>query len=557
MKKNNKKSRIVSPALKSFAKGLNPQHTKSAKNCVIYTRVSSKEQAEHNSSLSTQKRYCEEFCEKHGYTIKAYFGGTYESAKGDERKEFQKMLSFVRKNRVIDTILVYSYDRFSRSGSNAAFLSQELQKSGVKVVAVSQPVDTGSPSGRFHRDMLYLVGQLDNEMRKDKVVNGMIENLKQGYWVAPPPFGYTNTNKKEKAKNHIYIINEQGELLKEAFRLKAETNLTNKDIVVKLKKKGCTINYKSFVRIISNPFYCGYITHALIPGEIIPGHHPALVSETLFADANRVIKTEPRAGIPKTQKIEALPLKIFAKSERKNANTVPDGSATADGVLSPFTGYIKKGIFYYKSRHKGTAVNVNAHHLNTLFAQHMSKFEYQKKHAPALKERVSVILKERLKNYLKEQTQWKKQLTEINTKIENLEERFVSAEIPKELYDKFNKKYQDEKGQIEQKLSNQQFESSNLEKIIEKGLKISENLSQLWLSGDFDAKQKLQRLVFPDGIVYNKKNDSVRTIRVNTLFEPIPHLISDLEGNEKSHLVKDGLKSDLVARTRIELVIHP
>ena len=538
MKMNNKKAGMVNPALKSFAKGLNPQHTRSAKNCVIYTRVSSKEQAEHNSSLFSQKRYCEEFCEKHAYTVKAYFGGTYESAKGDEKSEFQKMLSFVRKNKTIDTILVYSYDRFSRGGSNAAFLSQELQKSGVKVTSVSQPVDTSSPSGRLHRDMLYLFGQFDNEMRKDKVVNGMIENLKQGFWVAPPPFGYTNTNKKEKAKNHIYIINEQGELLKEAFRLKAVTNLTNKDIVAKLRKKGSTINYKSFVRIISNPFYCGYITHALIPGEIIPGHHPALVSETLFADANRIIATEPRAGIPKTQKIEALPLKIFAKTERKNANAVMDGSATADGMLSPFTGYIKKGIFYYKSRHKGIAVNVNAHHLNTRFAEHMSKFEYQKRHTPALQEKVGVILKERLKNYVKEQTQWKKQLTEINTKIENLEERFVNAEIPKALYDKFNKKYQDEKRQIGQKLNDQQFESSNLEKIIDKGLKIAQNLSQLWRSGDFDTKQKLQRLLFPEGIVYNKENDSIRTIRVNTLFEPIPRLISDLERNKKATLLK-------------------
>jgi DNA invertase Pin-like site-specific DNA recombinase len=47
----------------------------------------------------------------------------------------------VRKNKNIDTILVYSYDRFSRSGTNAAYLSQELQKAGVKVNEVSQQID--------------------------------------------------------------------------------------------------------------------------------------------------------------------------------------------------------------------------------------------------------------------------------------------------------------------------------------------------------------------------------------------------------------------------------
>ena len=189
MKKINEQAENISPALMGFAKVLDVQNVRSTKNCVIYTRVSSKEQAENNTSLTSQKRYCEEYCNKNGYAIKAYFGGTFESAKGDERKEFKKMLEYVRKNKSIDTILVYSYDRFSSSGTNAAYLSQELQKTGVKVNAVSQQIDTSSPSGRLHRDMLYLFSQFDNELRKDKVVNGIIESLRQGYWVAAPPFG--------------------------------------------------------------------------------------------------------------------------------------------------------------------------------------------------------------------------------------------------------------------------------------------------------------------------------------------------------------------------------
>lgn len=137
------------------------------------------------------------------------------------------MLDYVKKNKTIDTILVSSYDRFSRSGVNAAFLSEELQNAGIKVIAVSQPIDTTSPSGKLHRGMLYLFSQFDNELRKDKIIAGMIENIRQGYWVAAPPFGYTNLNRREKAKNHQYIINEQGELLREGFKLKSGGILTN------------------------------------------------------------------------------------------------------------------------------------------------------------------------------------------------------------------------------------------------------------------------------------------------------------------------------------------
>ena len=127
--------------------------------------------------------------------------------------------------------------------------------------------------------MLYLFSQFDNELRKDKEINGMIESCGKAIRVAAPPFGYTNQNRKEKAKNHKYIINEQGELLKEGLKMKAETNLSNKEIVAKLKRNGCKVNYKSFTRILTNPFYCGYISHALIPGEIYQGNHPAVVTK--------------------------------------------------------------------------------------------------------------------------------------------------------------------------------------------------------------------------------------------------------------------------------------
>ena len=74
--------------------------------------MSTKEQAENNASLQTQKKYCQDFAKKKGLVVLDYFGGTFESAKSDERKEFQRMLSYVKRNKEVDTIIVYSYDRF-------------------------------------------------------------------------------------------------------------------------------------------------------------------------------------------------------------------------------------------------------------------------------------------------------------------------------------------------------------------------------------------------------------------------------------------------------------
>jgi hypothetical protein len=79
----------------------------------------------------------------------------------------------------------------------------------------------------------------------------------------------------------------------------------------------------------------------------------------------------------------------------------------------------------------------------------------------------------------------------------------------------------DELAQLKKETKTYAEMSSNLEKAVEKGLNIAENISQLWISSGYYEKQQLQYLVFPEGILYDKKNDTVRTNRVNTLFHEI------------------------------------
>jgi hypothetical protein len=304
-------------------------------------------------------------------------------------------------------------------------------------------------------------------------------------------------------------------------------------------------------RIISNPFYCGYLTHSLIPGEIIQGSHPALVSVAAFLAANKTVATEPRRNIAKRFKIDALPLKTFAKAE-----TAPDsgpyaGNRANTGAFGrgrELTGYVKKGLFYYKSRGKQSPVNVNAVHLNGLFTGLLRNYEYDRKYTSRLKAEISRFVTEEMKELLLDQTQKKKQLTELNNKIEKLEERFINSELTKDLFEKYKFKYEVEKVELTEKLKNH-FESSNLEMIIEKIMATAENLSDRWVSSDYDEKRKLQSVIFPEGILYNKQKDTVRTLRVNTLFAPIPLLISFFEGKKKSNPLKKTSNSRLVVPT--------
>ena len=509
--------------------------------CYTYNRVSSKEQMVNGNSLKWQDERIEDFARKQNFFIKKRFGGTFESAKTDERKEFQKMLEDIKKDKSISTILVYSYDRFSRSGANGIFLLENLKKLGVKIIAVTQEIDSTTPTGNFQQNLYMLLSKLDNDMRKDKSVSGTKSLLQKGYWTYATPRGYTNTNRLTTADKHIYVINEEGEKLKKAFVWKACGKYSNQQILEKLALLGVNVTIRHLAWILANPFYCGYIKVALLPGEIIKGKHPALIDEDTFLKANNISGENPRSGVKKIREKSELPLKIFMR----------------DAVSgSPLTGYHnkKKNLFYYKSIKQGTKLSVSAKNLNEKFEHVMSHFQYDLKY----KDRLKNILLDKLKGrFADDQTNEKnsrKRVTEIKGQLEKVEERFVLGEISKEQYEKFSTLYSAQIKSIEQELDQSGKISSNLELAVEKGLKYAQNLRQLWVSSDYHEKQRLQYLVFPEGMLYSKKNDEVLTTRINTLFGQIALLSRTSGKNKKGKPETECLFGSSVAPTGIEPV---
>jgi site-specific DNA recombinase len=102
--------------------------------------------------------------------IKAF--GVKESAKTDDRKEFQDMLKFCRKEN-ISHIVFFSYDRFSRAGDTT--ILDKLRKQGIKVHAATQGADDETPSGRMTQKMYLMFAEMENEQRREKIVEGFEE----------------------------------------------------------------------------------------------------------------------------------------------------------------------------------------------------------------------------------------------------------------------------------------------------------------------------------------------------------------------------------------------
>ncbi|MBA3681744.1 MAG: recombinase family protein [Bacteroidetes bacterium] len=516
------------------------------KNCIIYTRVSTKEQ-ELGYSLETQKREIENTSQKNGFNVLAVFGGVFESAKTVELKEFNRMLKFARSSKEkVSYILVYSVDRFSRSGANAIYIANELRKENIVIFAVTQPSDTFTPTGKMQQNMQFIFSEYDNDLRREKCCAGMKEMLLNGYWPSKAPIGYDQITRKKREnlameQRQKITVNDTGKLIRKAFYWKATDRLTNVEIIQKLKNAGLNMWKQKLAEILANPFYCGIMSHNLLNGEVIEGKHEKLISREIFLKANEI---KPRNSTWKhNTDFSKIPLKNFLKCE---------------DCGSSFVGYMvkKKGLWYYKCNKLGCKCNRSAKSLNELFINKLKEYSVEAKYISPVKDEFIKYFNETAQEGANHLVLLTSRLNDLNGKIEGIQERFVTGEIDKELYQKFIGKFKKDRLDISTEMDTLTFENSNREKRLEKYCQIVEKLPSIWDYNGYKGKLELQELMFPQGILYNRENNEYRTPEINEVFAKIAAIAEDLAAKKKGDFGLYNQKSPCVPGTGLEPV-HP
>ena len=485
---------------------------------VIYTRVSDIKQKE-NTSLESQKQLCEDFAKQNGFEIYAYFGGIYESAKTDERKAYKEMLSYVKKKKITN-IIVYSLDRYSRTGGLAIATVENLKKKGIRVLSIAQNVDSDTPTGTFMQGFHLLYSRYDNDVKSTNTIRGMRHRLLNGYFMGVAPLGYKNA--RDENNKPIIVHNDQAPLIKKAFLWKVNENLSNVEIVERLGKLGLKIYKQRLSDIFRNPVYCGLLTSSLIEGEVVQGIHKPIVSKEIFLKVNGINKNKSSHNV----KNDNLPLKGFT---------------SCINCGSPLTGFLvkAKGIYYYKCKTNGCSCTRNTKVLHQHFKDILSKYQIDKRLMSPLKKQLKNTFEYFNKADRENLPILNRNLNAIEEKIEKMQERYVIGEIEVELYRKFKDKFTAEKEELEREIKNSGSLSSNLDRYIENALKLFCNLHKMWELSDYSGKQKLQKLLFPEGIRYDRKNDQVQTLTVNPVMELIRCFSEVLSKN------KSGQKVDL------------
>ena len=103
------------------------------------------------------------------------------------------------------------------------------------------------------------------------------------------------------------------------------------------------------------------------------------------------------------------------------------------------------------------------------------------------------------------------------------------------------------------RLVDNRFEISSLDSYLDKSIEISQNIHKYWQLGTLDEKRKIQKLVFPEGIVVDNANTTYLTSKVNSLFLAKSQFMRTSGGINKKLPIKNDEESSLVAGVRLEL----
>jgi len=258
------------------------------KNCAIYARVSTDNQAEKEfSSCEAQEQKIKSFIvsQTNWRVFKVYSDVGYSGATLN-RPAIQQLLSDLKKEK-IDIVLVYKIDRLTRSPKDFYQLIEFFEQSKIDFISITERFDTSTPAGRLLRNIMLTFSQFERELTSERTKDKMLERAKKGMANGGlTPYGYIRENKKlipkSKEKEEIKSIFETyigtGSLA-ETYRMLKEKEVKN--------KSGKNFSKTNIAHILRNVVYIGKIKHN---NEIYQGIHEPIISEEIFSLAQKIHK---------------------------------------------------------------------------------------------------------------------------------------------------------------------------------------------------------------------------------------------------------------------------
>ena len=515
------------------------------KNVIIYTRVSTDEQAQKGTSLPFQKERLEQFCSVSGDTIVNHFEEDYSAKNFEDRPSFNKLLAYLKANKgFVYKLLVVRWDRFSRNAPDAYNMIAKLKKLGIEVNSVEQPINYGSPEHKIMLSFYLTIPEIENDRRALNTTNGMRKNMLDGNWVSTAPFGYSN--KRDALNKPTLQINDKAEFIKKAFEYFAEGTYDIDYLRKMLNNKfRYNVSRNSFWKILRNPVYTGKIRvkeYDNEPEQIVKGKHEPIVSDDLFDEVQFVLSGKKRIKAKKKTVNEFLPMRGFLVCSCCGKNLT--GSASKGNG----------GTYYYYHCQPGCKERYKTDIAHSEFSKWLSSISIKPEIASLYLSIMEDIFKTNEGDRDKEILRLENELAKNRAMLDKIAEKYIHDGLDKDMYHRLTDKQKIEITSLKIQIEELKQADTGFNEYSRFGFSLLSNLSYYYNQSNLENKQKMIGLIFPEKLVFT--NSSYRTTKPNELLTLMCNNINDLGVVKTKKTSNNESLSLMVARTGIEPVFE-
>jgi len=300
-------------------------------------------------------------------------------------------------------------------------------------------------------------------------------------------------------------------ILREVWGWKLSGLYSDVQIAEKLANRGFMIHHKRLSEMWRNPFYCGIGINKLVDGPT-QGKREPMVSQTDFIKVQQILERNP-SGYQHKKDVDERPLTRLLRCN------------SCDSYMVGYKNN-KKNLHYYRCL-KCSGVSLNAHttthekkkSAEAIFLELLEEYQIPKKYSTLVEMQLTKLTKHYNENNNSFDEQLEKQYSTLQKEMKDLKIRLGLGKIDKETYDLTFEHLNEQIVKVSKELNNGKIKISNLESVLKTALIKLENLSKIWDSGELEEKRALQKILFPEGIFYDAKNNQYLTRNTNKFIE--------------------------------------
>jgi site-specific DNA recombinase len=401
--------------------------------------------------------------------------------------------------------------------------------------SATEPIDD-SPTGKLVEGILSTIAQFENDDKAERTKRGMKAALERGTWPFPPTLGYL---KLQQADGRSKVVHDPkvAPFIKEAFGLFATGRYERIEVLRIVSaaglrnKKGKKLSPQSFANLLKNQFYAGKL---VVKGWEIDskGAFEPIVSEETFTLVQSILSGRRPTTLKRRRTHPDFPLRHFVKC----------GECQRPLTGSYSTGRSDKYGYYHCANGSCRSRNIPRQKLESEFLTLIEQLQPKAEYINLFREIVLDVWKQRRSDTSRLVSTLESRVTDLKAKRQRVIDAFLhERSIDRSTYQEQLESLNDEIALVQLEVPDARLEELDIEAGLNYATNALRNAAKFWIQCSADERQTFQRVLFPEGLVFEGK--SFRTATTCIAFSYLQEISSG--------------ESSLASRTGVEPVSPP